>query len=109
MDDVAALCSKGKEAAARALSDARAAAKMTPTGAAGERTISVEPEAEETAKRKRKTTIGIVKKLEFYTGWAAEYGEERLGGLSAAVGREASAYRKKIHSVQMQTKVRETG
>ena len=108
MEDVAALCSKGKEAAARALSDARAAAKRTPTGAAGERTISVEPEAEETAKRKRKTTTGIVKKLEFYMGWAAEYGEERLGGLSAAVGREASAYRKKIHSVQMQTKVRET-
>ena len=108
IEDVAQLCGKGDEAVARALSDVRAAAKATAkskkTAAAA---VVGDRSSKEAAKAKRYNAVA--KKLEFYLGWVVEGGRECLDSLAICARREARAYRKKIESLQIQSRVRESG
>ena len=100
MEDVAVLCAKGKETVARALSDVRSVVKMTVKSKK-----SGNPSSDSDKKR---FVSGIVKKLEYFLSWVAEFGDERLGELAGGANREAMAYRKKIQSVQIASRMRES-
>ena len=100
---MAHLCGRGVDFVARALSDVRAAAKTTARAnkaAARERSKDA---------AKAKSFNAIVKKLEFYLGWVVEGGADCLDSLAICARREARAYRKKIESLQIQTRIRESG